>query len=1043
MGSRRATLLLPLLLAAWACSSGRGDKIGTLAGVVVEAEPTVLLFPATPMGESAARTVALRHSGSDGTLHLGAIRVIEDTPEFTVESPENKLLAPGGETSFTVVFEPVDDEPDVVHVAILHDSPVVESPLVIEVRSGAPNQALVALPFELDFGDVVAGQEPELGVRFLNQGTRVVHVASVALFRNSSPDFALTTDAAELGLPADVAPGQWLDARVRYRPTGGDAVDVGLLQVVSTETTLEASVDVRGRELAPNLKVTPATLDFGTIFLRSSAEAALTLENVGDVPLTLGDVSVVEAQTPWITLVDAPTVGTEIAPGQQLVVLVRFSPQASFEATAEALARVRIASDDPDSPFVQVPVRGDVRLPRVLASPAPLDFGRVAPGDVRTRELLLLNNSRPRDDVTVLSATLTTPTGEYALGPLPGFGPLDSPPASAVLAAGDAIVLPVTFTNQGGPDGDVVEGSITLVWDLDDEPPAVVPLTAERAAGRDCLPVLEPDLVDFGVVPPGSAATRLMALVNRGSGTCLVEAIELSACEPGATGVCDALPDASLPFTVDDVATLPGREVAAGQVLPFTVGFEPPTNGLDDGSWVAFSALTALTVASVDPPGSPRIVPSPPAAPNLAGSTGPACLVVTPDRVSFGDVRVGCSSPLRPVHAHNTCATPLRVTALDLVGCDAEFRLVNEPYLPAVLTQQNQMNLKLLTYAPEDLGPDGCALRVRTDEPGDPAYLVSLDGNGSLESHVRETFSQTGDRAVDILFVVDNSGSMIDNQQNLAANFGSLVAIATAWASDFHLGLVTTDMTPWGGQGHLVGDPPYLTHDDWQLFADHVKVGANGAGVEQGLWAAETALTWPLAADEGLPCQTDAACTAPLTCVDGGCGGPNRGFLRPEAVLHLVFVTDEDDQSPNDAAYYTDRLTALKGADHTHLVQAHAVVGLPATTVPGSTCASQAGQRYIDLANATGGVVTDICDKDWAAKLEALGNAIFGLVKEFPLVRTPDPATLTVQVAGKLCDAGWTLDTGTNRLVFDPDGPCMPEHGDEIVVDYDVYCYRY
>jgi hypothetical protein len=481
--------------------------------------------------------------------------------------------------------------------------------------------------------------------------------------------------------------------------------------------------------------------------------------------------------------------------------------------------------------------------------------------------------------------------------------------------------------------------------------------------------------------------------------------------------------------------------IPAGGSVPLPVTFRPPVLALE-GDPVPFRALLSATLADLEAEGA-ALLTTPSTAPNLAGATGDACLVVSPEQVSFGDVRVGCASPLRSVHAHNTCSSPLQVTALALVGCDAEFRLVNVPYLPSTLTQENQMNLKLLAYAPVDLGLDGCALTVQTDEPGEPRYVLPLDGNGTLVSHVREGFAQTGSRAVDILFVVDNSGSMIDNQQNLAANFGSLAAIGEAWDTDVHLGVVTTDMTPWGGMGKLVGAPRYLTEDNWQLFADRAKVGADGSGLEQGLAAAEAALGWPLAADADLPCQVDQACTSPLTCVEGGCGGANRGFLRPEAVLHVVFVTDEDDQSQNSVAYYLDKLTGLKGPDHADLVQVHAVVGKPLVAGATSTCASQAGERYLELAAATGGVVSDICDTDWSAKLEQIGNAIFGLVEEFPLERTPDPETMQVLVNGKACADGWTLDAATNRLVFDPEGPCMPEHGDAIEVEYEVYCYRY
>ena len=79
--------------------------------------------------------------------------------------------------------------------------------------------------------------------------------------------------------------------------------------------------------------------------------------------------------------------------------------------------------------------------------------------------------------------------------------------------------------------------------------------------------------------------------------------------------------------------------------------------------------------------------------------------------------------------------------------------------------------------------------------------------------------------------------------------------------------------------------------------------------------------------DTGVACNSDADCQAPDTCVENFCGGANRGFLREEAVLEVVFVSDEDDFSEGNLNFYVDFLKSLKGFRNEGRFHAHAIVG--------------------------------------------------------------------------------------------------------------------
>jgi hypothetical protein len=175
----------------------------------------------------------------------------------------------------------------------------------------------------------------------------------------------------------------------------------------------------------------------------------------------------------------------------------------------------------------------------------------------------------------------------------------------------------------------------------------------------------------------------------------------------------------------------------------------------------------------------------------------------------------------------------------------------------------------------------------------------------------------------DILFVIDDSGSMSDNQANLAANLGVFIdtLAASPVQNEFRIGITNTSVqgylatqlsyaggTPYplgaivaiaqtaggvGISGDLIYDQrAYPQTGGWggnrildagvaslrQDFKANALVGTSGSGREQPFRAARLALTSRLA---------DA----------------NAGFLRPGARLAIFFVTDEDDCSgdPNPA----------------------------------------------------------------------------------------------------------------------------------------------
>ncbi|MBI2896411.1 MAG: hypothetical protein HYY06_22830 [Deltaproteobacteria bacterium] len=161
----------------------------------------------------------------------------------------------------------------------------------------------------------------------------------------------------------------------------------------------------------------------------------------------------------------------------------------------------------------------------------------------------------------------------------------------------------------------------------------------------------------------------------------------------------------------------------------------------------------------------------------------------------------------------------------------------------------------------------------------------------------------SGAGAADVLFIVDNSNSMVEEQAALTAAFPRLLGAIGPRVEDLHVGVVSTDLGTGpvplvtcedtdGDDGALLhqaspllegcaaeypaflsGSPDGLTSE----FACLATLGTGGCGVEQPLEAMRLALTERAAE-----------------------GQPNAGFLRDGAVAAIVVLTDEDDCSMRD-----------------------------------------------------------------------------------------------------------------------------------------------
>ncbi|MDP2307260.1 MAG: hypothetical protein Q8P18_14635 [Pseudomonadota bacterium] len=301
---------------------------------------------------------------------------------------------------------------------------------------------------------------------------------------------------------------------------------------------------------------------------------------------------------------------------------------------------------------------------------------------------------------------------------------------------------------------------------------------------------------------------------------------------------------------------------------------------------------------------------------------------------------------------------------------------------------------------------------VHSDDPHTPEVVVSAVGHAALEGLTSDRFIQEA-APVDVLWVIDNSGSMAQEQTRVANAIASFFTWFTTLNLDYHMGVITTDVVNPIYSGRLVGTPAYIdggTANAELELAEAIAVGTEDMGDESGLAAVELALSEPVMSVE------------------------NAGFLRPGAHLAVIFLSDEPEFSAADSAHYISFLQTLK-ADPTDILVS-AIVG-DLTTGCSNVCDegpqdAQPGDKYLEVVSAFSGVFGSICTCDLAPTLDQIGMETTRYIRSFQLSDVPtDPAEIAVYVNGE-ATTEWIWVSPTNEIVF----TTPPINGSEVIVRY-------
>ncbi len=297
-----------------------------------------------------------------------------------------------------------------------------------------------------------------------------------------------------------------------------------------------------------------------------------------------------------------------------------------------------------------------------------------------------------------------------------------------------------------------------------------------------------------------------------------------------------------------------------------------------------------------------------------------------------------------------------------------------------------------------------------TSHPPDaaPHDASTIDAMADADTTVFQDL-MLGPVEVDIFVSVDNSASMFEEQQLLSAAGSSFYTRLLVGGLDVHLGILKGSSDD--PRGELVGVPPTIEStqaDPIGTFESRVDMGTNGnANCESALTAFDFAMNEP------------------------NLGGANAGFLRQDAALALIALSDEDDQAdvldcgtPGSApAPFAASITEHKDGLERVVFAAIAGFDTDDNSTPqdcdGPSGGATAGEAYSQAASLLNGTSLSVCSDEYSSYLTAVADEIIGATRfgSIHLAETPISDSLKI----------WVDRNDENGLVpLDKDDPSTP-----------------
>ncbi|CAN5724259.1 hypothetical protein BH10BDE1_BH10BDE1_29630 [soil metagenome] len=246
---------------------------------------------------------------------------------------------------------------------------------------------------------------------------------------------------------------------------------------------------------------------------------------------------------------------------------------------------------------------------------------------------------------------------------------------------------------------------------------------------------------------------------------------------------------------------------------------------------------------------------------------------------------------------------------------------------------------------------------------------------------------------LDVLVVIDNSGSMANEHKNMAARFDTFIDQLNGL--NWQIGIVTTDVdsdkvkkdgrlveynnaaVPGGAvtpSGTYIITSAMGLANAKAMFAATIQMTTNGSGSEQGVAASVRAVQRSQQTADSISAR-------------------NAALFRSDAALAILVVTDADETNPKGTETQNKPETLINLISTTwtgKLFSFHSII----VPVGDSVCKAADGNEsygynYVSISNLTGGILGTVCATDYGSQLKDIGKSTQELVLSVALMCAP------------------------------------------------------
>ena len=454
-------------------------------------------------------------------------------------------------------------------------------------------------------------------------------------------------------------------------------------------------------------------------------------------------------------------------------------------------------------------------------------------------------------------------------------------------------------------------------------------------------------------------------------------------------------------FSIGDFSDL--EALQPGDSYEFSVEFAPENYEIDGGIIEIWTDANAAVEGQIS--GDYLVV-------NLEGYGDAPDLKVEPEALDFGNITVNCDEN-EAISLRNEGNIDLEIYSLDELISSAfpgDFN-VNYGTLPAfpwVIMPGGQVDFWVefrsgQAYVNTDSVLD---LKVTSNDIEEAEKWIDVDGYNEQQTGFSETFIAEENTTVDIVFVVDDSGSMAHFQTKLSNEMGQFASTISQLSADFRIGVITTT------SGELIGWTESTSVTMEQELMNLVIVGTSGSGWETGLLSLYDCM------------------------FNNTCNTMRGGWMRPDARMAVIFISDEPDSSPQPWNYYQ---SIFDQSIDPGRISMHGIIGPQPNGCQGSSwgISAQAGHGYHEIISHYQGQEHSICDDNWGIAITTIATDISRPLR-YSLTETRiDETTVEVFINGQQAGSrDWTWDGPNNSVLFTYDA--APTPGDTVVINYEV-----